>query len=204
MRPPRPAAGPLKYAPSQLTQILCADEGGMDVRVRRRFTMRRRRRRRRQEGPARLCDRAIGPEGPIIVKPKGPMVVRPEGRTDGPPEDSPASSGLIVEPEGPMARRRATACLHGPPDGGLRRFLCTVLKRPPNKRAQQIEHRIWPVPESHQQHPIYLPTNGHNHQACAKPVPGSHFRSTNRLPTNWYLHQRRWRRHGMRRGLICG
>ena len=171
------------YTPTQLTQIPCADEGGM----------------------APLRDATTPTTGGplrVMIGPKGPMMIRPEGRTDGPPEGSPASSGLIVEPEGPMARRRATAFLHGPPDGGLRRFLCTVLKRPPNKRARQIEHRIWPVPESHQQHPIYLPTNGHNHQACAKPVPGSHFRSTNRLPTNWYLHQRRWRRHGMRRGLI--
>ena len=38
-----------------------------------------------------------------------------------------------------------------------------------------------------------LPTNGHNHQACAKPVTGSHFRSTNCLPTSGYLHLRRQR-----------
>ena len=45
---PRPAADPLKYAPSQFTQIPCVGEGGMGVSVRRRFAMRRRLRRRRQ------------------------------------------------------------------------------------------------------------------------------------------------------------
>ena len=46
--PPRPAAGPLKRASGQLTQIPCVGEGGMGVSVRRRFAMRRRLRRRRQ------------------------------------------------------------------------------------------------------------------------------------------------------------
>ena len=70
------------HASGQLTQIPCADEGGMGVSVRHRFAMRRRRRcgvaamSRCQGGPAPAC--AIGPEGPIMV--------RPEGRTDGTPE----------------------------------------------------------------------------------------------------------------------
>ena len=42
--PPRPATGLRKCASDRSTQIPCADEGGMGVRVRRRFAMRRRRR----------------------------------------------------------------------------------------------------------------------------------------------------------------
>ena len=61
------------YAPDRLTQIPCADEGGMGVRVRRRFAMRRRRRCDVDDSGAStcMCDRAIGPRGPITVKPKG-------------------------------------------------------------------------------------------------------------------------------------
>ena len=78
-----------------------------------------------RQGTASLCDATTAsasqwePAPACVIGSKGPMIVRPRGRTDSPPEGSPASSGLIVEPEGPMARRRATACLHGPPDGGL-------------------------------------------------------------------------------------
>ena len=79
-----------------------------------------------------------------------------------------------------------------------------------------------PAPESHQQHQIYLPTSGHDHQACAKPVTGSHFWSTNLLSvepsgsticrargptaTCGYLYRRqrqRRHRHGSHRGSIC-
>ena len=49
-------------------------------------------------GAAAAC--AIGPEGPIMV--------RPEGRTDGTPEGQPASSGLIVELSGLMARLQSS------------------------------------------------------------------------------------------------
>ena len=63
------------HASSQLTQIPCADEGGMGVSVRHRFrdasasatTPRRRRRQRGQH----LCSPAIGPEGPMDSPPEG-------------------------------------------------------------------------------------------------------------------------------------
>ena len=70
-RPPRPAAGPLKCASGQPTQIPCAGEGGMGVSVRHRFAMRRRRLRRRQGGQ-HVC--VIGPEGQIMVRPEGSTV----------------------------------------------------------------------------------------------------------------------------------
>ena len=74
------------YTPTQLTQVPCADEGGMGVRVRRRFAMRRRRRCDVDDSGAStcMCDRAIGPRGPITVKPKGLTGLR--ARRYGPPE----------------------------------------------------------------------------------------------------------------------
>ena len=90
------------YAPDRLTQIPCADEGGMGVSVRHRFAMRRRRRCDVDDSGAStcMCDRAIGPKGPIMV--------RPEGRTDGTPEGQPASSGLIIELSGLKARLQSS------------------------------------------------------------------------------------------------
>ena len=55
----------------------------------------------------RTCSRAIGPEGPITVKPKGLMS---DGLAASRPEGQPASSGLIVEPEGSTAGNCVCDC----------------------------------------------------------------------------------------------
>ena len=88
--PPRPAVDPLKYAPSQFTQIPCSDEGGIGVRVQHRFATLRRRLRRRRQGAGAASSSGGGPawylapiwlpvmwnSGPDTVGGK-PMILRP-------------------------------------------------------------------------------------------------------------------------------
>ena len=68
--------------------------------------------------PASTSTSGGGGAAACMIGPKGPIMVRPEGRTDDPPEGQPASSGLIVEPEGSTACWcvSTTACLIGSED----------------------------------------------------------------------------------------
>ena len=67
-------------------------------------------RRLRRQGGQHAC--VIGPEGPIIVEPEGSTDGTPEGvllrLNGGRPEGQPASSGLIVELSGLMARLQSS------------------------------------------------------------------------------------------------
>ena len=98
-----PATGLRK--PTHPTRLLRFHRPTPGGHVRHRFAMRRRQRRRCVGVDVRgastcMCDRAIGPKGPIMV--------RPEGRTDGTPEGQPASSGLIIELSGLKARLQSS------------------------------------------------------------------------------------------------
>ena len=86
----------------------------------------------------RRCDVPTprGSQHVCVIGPEGPIIVRPEGLT------------------GLKARQPAT----------VRATALPVLNLHPNKRARQIEHRIRPVPDSHQQHQIYLSTSGRLHR----------------------------------------
>ena len=121
-------------------------------------------------GDAASMSTTGGAAAACAIGPKGPMVVRPEGRTDRQLSGLKASpsSGLIVEPSGLKARLLKPEGLtpEGPATAYQRRVVCTaipVLKVPPNKRAQ-IEHRIWPVTDSHH---ALSPNNGHSKPALS-------------------------------------
>ena len=125
--PPRPAAGLRKSPTGSVTQVPCQRPVHSNPRIR----------------PTH-SDSTVQRPGGMGTASLRDAATTPASTSGGGGQhlcQSGLKAGLVV---GPGARR------YGPPEGGLLRvWLCSLLKRPANKRVRQIGHRIWPVPDSH-------------------------------------------------------
>ena len=68
---------------------------------------------------------------------------------------------LLRANDGLRAQLYILSSKHLPTDGHLAGLEARLIIGPVGPMVRQIEHRIRPVPDSHQQHPIYIPTSGY-------------------------------------------